>query len=48
MQFTGSILHILIRKDTAVFNRIPRSEVEVYTGGESTNLFYPLVFKDKC
>jgi len=47
MQFTGSILHILIEKDAAVFNRIPRSEVEVHIGGESTNLFYPFAYKDK-
>ena len=46
-QITGSILHILIKKDTAVFNRIPRSEVEVHQGGESANLFYPFAYKDK-
>ena len=46
-QITGSILHILIIKDRAVFSRILKSEDEVVRGGESTNLFYPFAYKDK-
>ncbi len=47
IQFTGSILHILIKKDGAVFSRIPKSDVRVHNEGESSNLFYPFAYKDK-
>jgi hypothetical protein len=47
IQITGSILHILITKDSAVFSRIGKSDVTVSPALDPPNLFFPFAYKDK-